>query len=278
MEVIIAEYCGFCMGVNLAIHKAEETARETGKVLTDGPLIHNRQVVEKLRDSGIEEMPDGVLPEEGETVLLRAHGVPRQRREELLARGVRIVDATCPHVKKAQAIIERYTGEGFTGIVIGDKNHAEIRSILGHAKGPCHVVQNETETPTINVKDAPFVVICQTTFSIYEIDEILALLPLEEGRDIVVKTVCRATQDRQEAAHRIAEIVDVVFVVGGRHSANTNRLAKLCRSVNERTWHIETADEITPDKVEGARTAGVTAGASTPDWIIQKVCEKLESM
>ncbi len=266
------------MGVNLAIDKAMEVARENGHIRTDGPLIHNKQVVEDLRQYGVEELSKDEDLIEGETILLRAHGVTRERKEELLARGLKVVDATCPHVKKAQAIIERYTAEGYTGIVIGDPHHAEIVSILGHAKGKCHVVQNADGASAITSNDAPFVVICQTTFSIFEIDEVLSRLPINEQRDIVVKTVCRATQDRQEAAKELAEAVDVVFVVGGRHSANTNRLAKLCSAVNPRTYHIETADEITAELITDASTAGVTAGASTPDWIIAEVCDRLERM
>ena len=190
--------------------------------------------------------------------------------------GVKLIDATCPHVRKAQQLIEDKTACGYTGIVLGDKNHAEIIGIVGHSRGKCIVIESIEETSKVDPADAPFVVICQTTFNIMEIDILLASLPLNFERDIIVRTVCQATQERQEAAMKIAKQADVVFVIGGYHSANTRRLAKICGSINPRTYHVETASEITPDMVEDAETAGVTAGASTPDWLINEVCKKLK--
>ncbi len=274
--VKLARHYGYCMGVELAINKALETAAQTGRVWTDGPIIHNKQAVEKLREHGIEKLRSDSDLRPGDTVLIRAHGVPRRRLLQLEEKSVRIVDATCPHVKRAQEIISRYTGEGYKGLVIGDPGHAEIMGILGHAHGECIVVRDISDVEKVNGDDAPFVVICQTTFSIFEIDRILAALPLDPERDYIVKTVCRATQNRQEAARELAAQVDAVLVVGGFHSANTKRLAGICRETNPRTYHIETADDITPEMLRDVDSVGITAGASTPDWIICRVVSRLK--
>ncbi|MFA4986168.1 MAG: 4-hydroxy-3-methylbut-2-enyl diphosphate reductase [Candidatus Brocadiia bacterium] len=278
MKVVVAEHCGYCMGVNLAINKALETAKGSARVWTVGPLIHNRQAVAQLEQLGIHELANDRDLKPGDTVLVRAHGIPKSRRDELASLGVNIVDATCPHVRKAQEIIAHYTSRKYSGIIIGDEGHAEIISILGNAEGPCVVVPDASATGRASQLSPPYVVICQTTYNITEIDGILAALPLEKGRDIVVKTICRATTDRQEAALKLAGSVEVVFVVGGLHSANTRRLAAVCATVNPRTFHIETAAEITPEQVEGASLAGVTAGASTPSWVISEVVQKLEGL
>ena len=278
MRVIVAEHCGFCFGVKRALELACDTKDLNGSIWTEGPLIHNQQEVERLKASGIMSLSSDEELKPGDTVLLRAHGVTRERKEDLESRGVNVVDATCPRVAKAQRIIQEFTSRGFTGIVIGDRDHAEIQSILGHAEGKCFVVADESETDSVPVEAAPFVVISQTTYNIFEIERIVKLLPLDHSRDHIVETICDATQKRQQSARQIAEAADVVFVVGGYHSANTRRLAQVCKSFNPRTWHIETAAEITPEQVAGAVVAGVTAGASTPDWVIEEVRKKLESM
>ncbi|GAB4152036.1 MAG: 4-hydroxy-3-methylbut-2-enyl diphosphate reductase [Planctomycetota bacterium] len=278
MRVIVAQHCGFCFGVKRALEMAKETTSTGERIWTDGPIIHNSQEVARLEQNGIRHLKSDDELSKGDVVLLRAHGVTRIRKAELIGKGVKVVDATCPRVAKAQKIIHDYTSKGYTGIIIGDHNHAEIRSILGHAEGPCVVVANGNEANKVSEDMAPFVVISQTTFNIYEIENLLSLLPLNAERDHIVETICDATQKRQKAAREIASLADVVFVVGGYHSANTARLAEVCRAENPRTYHIETASEITREHVEGAKIAGVTAGASTPDWVIEEVREKLESL
>ncbi|MDZ7815717.1 MAG: 4-hydroxy-3-methylbut-2-enyl diphosphate reductase [Planctomycetota bacterium] len=252
--------------------------RKTVEIYTDGPLIHNKQEVKRLFEEGIRMLDSDDLLEPGDTVLLRAHGVSEARKQELESRDIRVIDATCPRVTRAQKIISEHTSHGHRGIIIGDADHAEIRSILGHAKGPCTVVSDISEVGKVKESQAPFVVISQTTFDIYKIREILEALPLDPERDHIVKTICDATHKRQEAASELAKSVDVMFVVGGYHSANTRRLAQVCRRLNPLTFHIETADEIRRSLFPDAKTAGVTAGASTPSWVIQQVCDKLRKM
>jgi len=274
MEVILAEHLGFCYGVKRAIEIARENVSTEGTSSTLGPIIHNPQMVERLKNEGVgtvnslSEMDDGL-------VIIRSHGVGPHVYEEAESRGLELVDATCPHVKKAQLSAKLLSDEGYTVIIVGEKNHPEVKSIFEWTGADAHIIETEAEAealPTVGRLG----VVCQTTFSSDRFRSIASLL-LEKSRDIkILRTICTATDMRQSAALDLAEQVDMMIVVGGKNSANTSRLAQLCASKCT-TYHIETADELRDEWFKNVNKIGITAGASTPDWIIKEVYKQCQN-
>ncbi len=271
MEVILSECLGFCYGVKRAIRIAEEHA--DGKSCTLGPIIHNPQMVERLRLKGVGTVDDLSEMEEG-TIIIRSHGVGPQVYEEAKAKGLKIVDATCPHVKKAQLSAKELTGDGRQVIIIGEKNHPEVKSIFEWSNKRAIIL--ETEEDAINFAPCPKLgIVSQTTVSGENFVKIVAHL-LGKSQDIrILRTICTATDQRQKAALELASKVDVMLVIGGRNSANTTRLAQLCEK-KCKTYHIETAKELAPEWLKKSNKVGITAGASTPDWIIGEVFKKCQ--
>ena len=273
MEVILAEYLGFCYGVKRAIQLAR-TSAESGSVSTLGPIIHNPQMVASLAEEGvgtvdaIEEMP------EGGTIIIRSHGVGPKVYEKARARSLTVVDATCPHVKKAQMAAHQLAEEGRSVVIVGEKKHPEVKSIFEWANGAAVVIETEAEAEAIPPQ-AKLGVVAQTTFSGERFKQIVSRL-LEKSSDIhIVRTLCTATDQRQAAALELAERVDLMLVIGGKNSANTTRLAQLCAE-KAATHHIETASELRDEWFRGIKKIGITAGASTPDWIIREVYQKCQ--
>ncbi len=271
MEAVLAEYLGFCYGVKRAIKIAEENA--DGKSCTLGPIIHNPQVVEKLRREGVGTIEDLSEMNEG-TIIIRSHGVGPQIYEEAGAKGLKIVDATCPHVKKAQLSAKELSENGYKTVIIGEKNHPEVKSIFEWTGRKATVV--ETEEDAEKFKPCPKLgIVSQTTVS-GERFKLLVSKLLDKSSDVrILRTICTATDQRQTAALKLAEEVDAMIVVGGRNSANTTRLAELCKE-KCRTFHIETAEELSPGQLIQYKKIGITAGASTPDRIIREVYEKCQ--
>ena len=271
MEVILSECLGFCYGVKRAIKIAEEHA--DGKSCTLGPIIHNPQMVERLRLKGIGTVEDLTAMEEG-TIIIRSHGVGPQVYEEAEARGLKVVDATCPHVKKAQLSAKELSEDGRRVVIVGEKNHPEVKSIFEWSNNRAVIL--ETEADAKNFPTCPKLgIVSQTTVSGDNFVKIVTHL-LEKSHDIrILRTICTATDQRQSAARELASKVDVMLVIGGRNSANTTRLAQLCEKKCT-TYHIETAEELSPEWLENADKVGITAGASTPDWIIGEVYKKCQ--
>lgn len=271
MEVILSECLGFCYGVKRAIKIAEEHA--DGKSCTLGPIIHNPQMVERLRLKGIGTVEDLTAMEEG-TIIIRSHGVGPQVYEEAKARGLKVVDATCPHVKKAQLSAKELSEDGRRVVIVGEKNHPEVKSIFEWSNNRAVIL--ETEADAKNFPPCPKLgIVSQTTVSGDNFVRIVTHL-LEKSHDIrILRTICTATDQRQSAARELASKVDVMLVIGGRNSANTTRLAQLCEKKCT-TYHIETAEELSPEWLENADKVGITAGASTPDWIIGEVYKKCQ--
>ena len=271
MEVILSECLGFCYGVKRAIKIAEEHA--DGKSCTLGPIIHNPQMVERLKAKGVGTVEDLKAMEEG-TIIIRSHGVGPQIYEEAKARGLNLVDATCPHVKKAQLSAGDLAKDGRTVVIIGEKNHPEVKSIFEWSNNRAIIV--ETDEDAQNLPPCPKLgIVSQTTVSGENFVKMVTHL-LGKSSDIrILRTICTATDQRQKAALELAGKVDVMIVVGGRNSANTSRLAQLCQS-KCKTYHIETAQELKPVWLEKADKVGITAGASTPDWIIGEVYKKCQ--
>ncbi len=277
LEVFLANYLGFCYGVKRAIKIARENA--VGKCCTLGPIIHNPQMVERLKAEGVDSADDLSAVSEG-TVIIRSHGVGPKVYEKIKAKGLKTVDATCPHVKRAQSAARELVNEGYNVVIIGEKNHPEVKSIFEWAEKNTTIIETETEAE----KFPPckkLGIVSQTTVSGTHFKNVVLKL-LEKSSDIrILRTICTATYQRQQAAMELAEKVDVMLVVGGRNSANTTKLARLCEN-KCKTFHIETAEEISPDFFTGNEKSnslkvGITAGASTPDWIIREVETRLKN-
>ena len=273
LEVILADYLGFCYGVKRAVRMARENAARDGTSCTLGPIIHNPQVVERLRREGVgtvdrlEDLPRG-------KIIIRSHGVGPETYTQAEQMGLTVVDATCPHVKKAQLSAKALADEGRSVVIVGEKEHPEVQSICKWADGKAVCVETAEEAAAI----APvgrLGIVSQTTFSGEKFREIVGVL-LEKSRDVrVMRTICTATDQRQQAALALARKVDAMIVIGGRNSANTTRLAELCEGVCP-THHIETAAELDPAWFTHIEKIGITAGASTPDWIIKEVYIKCQ--
>jgi 4-hydroxy-3-methylbut-2-enyl diphosphate reductase len=274
MEIFLADKAGFCFGVKRAINTAFEAVGKT-RVYCLGPLIHNPQEVERLRRAGVETVEDYSTLKAGDTLIIRSHGVPPRVLAQARDRGLTIIDLTCPFVGKAQRYAEALNKEGYQVVVVGEKKHPEVQSILGYAGENAVVVESAEDVEGVKLQGR-LGVVAQTTQSYGNFSEIvLTLLRLSKELK-VFNTICSSTKERQEAARVLARQVDLMLVVGGRNSANTSRLADLCRQEGKPTYHIEVADEIRPEWLKGVSKVGVTAGASTPDWLVEGVIEKLK--
>ncbi|MBI5043966.1 MAG: 4-hydroxy-3-methylbut-2-enyl diphosphate reductase [Nitrospirae bacterium] len=274
MEIIIAKNAGFCFGVKRAIKLAFDTAKDCGKdVYTLGPIIHNPQVVKKLAEEGVSAVESCSKIEKG-VVILRSHGVTPDVIKDINKNENRIIDATCPFVKKAQRYATQLKEDGYQIIIVGDEKHPEVKSIIGYA-GKGVIVTETGEGISELVRNKKVGIVSQTTQSranlLKVIDE-----SLKSAREVkILNTICDATSIRQEEAQEIAREVDLMLVVGGRNSANTTRLAAICKEELEKVYHIEVADEIDEEWFKGVDMVGITAGASTPDWIIEEIVHRL---
>ena len=274
MEVILADYLGFCYGVKRAITIAQENASSDGKACTLGPIIHNPQMVERLRSEGVGTVDELAEMDEG-TIIIRSHGVGPKIYAEAKKRGLELVDATCPHVKKAQLSAKALVDDGYSVVIIGEKRHPEVHSIFEWSDGKAAIVETEEEAEALH-SCAKLGIVCQTTFSGAKFKQIVSRL-LEKSRDIrIQRTICTATDQRQAAALALAAKVDLMLVIGGKNSANTTRLARICEE-KCLTYHIETADELQDEWFDKIEKIGITAGASTPDWIIKEVYKKCQN-
>jgi 4-hydroxy-3-methylbut-2-enyl diphosphate reductase len=261
MRVLRADKCGFCFGVRRAIELAERQLSAGEKVYSLGPLIHNPQAIERLKGRGliVVNSPDEVL---SGTVVIRSHGAPSQVIEHLKSRGLKVVDATCPLVKRVHERARELAREGYAVVIVGERDHPEIQGILAEV-GEATVVEDDPPKSLGAVRRVG--VLAQTTQA-------------SQSFRRVYNTICSATVDRQEAALELARRVEVMFVLGGRNSANTARLAQFSEAAGVPTFQLETAAELATGMTAGKTVAGVTAGASTPDWIIDEFVKKLETL
>ena len=271
----LAENCGFCYGVKRAVTMAEKAAHSEDVSYTLGPIIHNPQVVGKLEDNGVYAINELSDVDKG-TVIIRSHGVGPEIYEEADRRGLPVIDATCPHVQKAQRDAKSVVDEGLTLIILGEKKHPEVKSINLWAGNKGIIVETEEDAENIQFVEKIGVVV-QTTFSQFKFQSIIKILEQKSNDQKIFKTICQATEERQNSAVALAKEVDLMIVVGGKNSGNTTRLAEVCRDVGCTTYHIETATEIQMAWFKDVTTVGVTAGASTPDWIIKEVILTMEN-
>lgn len=274
LKVERAEYAGYCYGVERALKMATTAVKSHEKpIYTLGPLIHNPQVVELFRRSGVDPIDDIKAIEKG-TVIIRTHGVDPKVTDSAIEKGLRVVDATCPFVAKAQNCAEELMNGGYKVIVIGERDHPEVVGILAHTDGAARVVEDLSDIKEMGrVKKLGVVV--QTTQSLAKLREIISELATLASELKVYNTICSATTQRQEAARNVATRADIMIVVGGKNSANTSRLARICEQTGTKTYHIETADEIDESWFKDSAVVGVTAGASTPEWLFDDVADKV---
>jgi 4-hydroxy-3-methylbut-2-enyl diphosphate reductase len=282
MQIIRASDMGFCFGVRRAVEMMEEAAGEVGPMTSLGSIVHNTQVVDHLRDSGVEVI--ATLEElDARPVAITAHGVAESVIDELRGRGASVVDTTCPIVTRSQQWAKRLAEEGFAVIVFGDPNHKEVRGVLGWAPGRVYAIPTEAEIDTLP-HDLPsrVGVLSQTTETEARFASFVRTL-LERRMDAiselrVINTLCNATTSQQAAARELAHQVDLMIVIGGRESANTRHLADVSREEGCETYHVESAGELQAGWLAGHERVGVTAGASTPDDAIDEVVARLEAL
>jgi len=277
MKILIAKKAGFCMGVRRAVEMVLDAPnKHANPICTFGPLIHNPQVLDLLREKEISTIER--IPEYGTgTVLIRAHGVPPQTKQDLKKAGYKIIDATCPRVIKVQTIIRKHAKKDYAAIIIGDKDHPEVIGLLGYAGGKGFVVDNIDDLDSLPSFEKA-IIVAQTTQNTLFFEEIKKWAKHKFPHYKIFDTICDSTAKRQVEVQNLADLVDAVIVVGGQNSGNTKRLAEISKKTGKPTFHIETESEIDVDALSGAKSIGITAGASTPNWVIKKIYRTLEAL
>ena len=284
MEVLLADKCGFCPGVRNAIQLARQTLERESKVYSLGQIIHNKDIVDELAEAGLNAVdsiddipsptPDG---REKGTVIIRSHGATKQQLQQIKDKGLKIVDATCVLVKRVQKIAHELSDDGYNVVIIGDKEHPEIKAVVGYANNVA-VVGSEKDIEALNTRSR-LGIICQTTESPEHFGEMVGLIAKKGFLELkVINTLCKETKNRQESAVGLCKKVDVMFVLGGLNSANTKKLAQMCKNYNNRTFHLQNVSELDIRVLSDAKVAGVTAGASTPDRVIHEFVDRLEKL
>lgn len=276
MRVLLAKRIGFCFGVRRAIEMAEAALGRYRKAYSLGPIIHNTQVVERLARKGLRPIGDAGAVRQG-AVVISSHGISPRRAAAIRSQGLTVIDTTCPFVSKAQALARSLSKAGYTVIIVGEKGHPEVRALVDFVSGPVHVVRDERQAARLRLgRSAKVSIISQTTQSVGRFLGVAAVIRKKRPREVkVVNTICQDVRQRQAAAEALAREVDAIFIVGGRHSANTKRLYDICRRVCGRSYCIETEREIRAGQLTGAMTVGLASGASTPDWMVRRVVNKV---
>jgi (E)-4-hydroxy-3-methyl-but-2-enyl pyrophosphate reductase len=276
MKIVVAKTAGFCMGVRRAVDMvldASNLSREP--IYTYGPLIHNPQVLEMLEEKKIFRIDE--IPEKGSgIVLVRAHGVPPEDEKALKDAGFTVINATCPRVVRVQVIINKYAQKGYSTIIIGDENHPEVVGLLGYARGKGHAITSMDQLSALPRFERA-VVVAQTTQNTVFYDEIKAWCETRAPHYKIFDTICGSTEKRQAETRKLARENDAVIVVGGKQSGNTKRLAQIASQMGKPVVHIEAVSQIDFKKLSSARSVAITAGASTPNWIINEACSKIQS-
>ena len=278
MKVLLADEFGFCFGVERAVEMVEEAVAEGDTVRTLGPLIHNEQEMQRLGSYGVTTISEPVQIQRGETAVIRAHGVTPQVQQELELKATKVVDATCPFVTRVQKLASRAAAQDRHVVVVGNPEHPEMIGVFGYAPEHSFIVRDVEEVAALPRLKNPLVV-SQTTIKLknfYDVAE--AVKAKADGETQVVNTICSATRDRQDAARALAGEVDAFYIIGGRHSSNSRKLLAVCKEQCEKSFLIETEDEINAEDLRGAKRVGLTAGASTPNWLIEKVGRRLEEI
>ncbi len=273
-RIIIGENSGFCTGVTRAIKIAENQAMKNGAVFTNGPLIHNPQVVEELKNKNIVSIKNTVGLKKGETVLIRSHGIPLSEEKSIKGRGINLIDATCPKVKKAQKICKNLSEKYERVYLVGIKEHPEVKGIVSRAPDKVTVISSvKAARKEQNVREAG--VLVQTTFRREKFFRIVSELVKKAKILKIINTICTETINRQESVRKIREKSELLFVVGGKNSSNTKRLYEMGKKKTE-TYHIETPDEIQKEMLTGKKIIGIVSGASTPYTLVENTEKKVK--
>ena len=275
MEIIIAKHAGFCFGVKRATLLAFEKAADGVPTSTLGPIIHSPQVVQRLEEKGVSVVNNLSQIEKGR-VILRSHGVTATEMKEAHEKGLEVVDATCPFVRKAQSYVKLLSDEGYEVLVVGDRDHPEVEGIVSYAGRTVTVVASAEEAMSLPTMQR-LGVVAQTTQS-YETLQTVVQVCLAKVQELrVFNTICDATSVRQDEAKILARKVECMIVIGGYNSANTRRLAEICLELQHNTHHVETVDQLSEEWFNSVKSVGITAGASTPKWLIDEVVERIKA-
>ena len=276
MEIKLAKTAGFCFGVKRAVDTVYKEAEKNNETIyTFGPIIHNEQVVEDLEKNGVfvvNSIEELKALKSGTTVIVRSHGVGKYVYDLMEECGLNIVDATCPFVKKIHRIAERESKAGKRIIIIGNDKHPEVEGIKGWVCGQATVIENAEEAKALTVQNGEqLCIVSQTTFNYNKFQDLVEII-CKKGYDVEsINTICNATEERQTEAKLIAGKVDAMIVIGGSHSSNTQKLFEICKKECENTYYIQTLGDFDMEKLQGMNTVGITAGASTPNNIIEEV-------
>ncbi|BCA79635.1 4-hydroxy-3-methylbut-2-enyl diphosphate reductase [Desulfuromonas sp. AOP6] len=277
MKIVLAKSAGFCFGVKRATSMAFDSAASHPRICSLGPIIHSPQLVKKLEEEGV-SVVDRVEDIRDGAVIIRSHGITANEMADIATKGLEVVDATCPFVKKAQDHAAMLSSEGYVVVLVGEEEHPEVQGIVSYAAGVNVYVVPDQEKAEGIPRSKKIGVVAQTTQPFENLRQVVDVC-LRKSKELrVFNTICDATSVRQSEARDIARQVDLMLVIGGFNSANTNRLAQLCTEIQPRTYHVETANEIESSWFEGVKTVGVTAGASTPQWIIDEVLDRVSGL
>ena len=274
MEVILAKSAGFCFGVKRAVETVYEQTGTENRIYTYGPIIHNEEVVKDLESKGVTvlEGEEDLRKLDKGTVVIRSHGVSREICEMIEKKGLTCVDATCPFVKRIHRIVEKESGEGRRIVIIGNPGHPEVEGIMGWSHTPAAVIESAEEAEKFTcLPGEKLCLVSQTTFNYNKFKELVEIFQKKGYNITIVNTICNATEERQTEAREIADKVDAMIVIGGKHSSNTRKLYEICRERCKSTYLIQTLDDLHLELPETAALVGITAGASTPNNTIEEV-------
>ncbi len=283
MEIRLVAGAGFCFGVKRAVDTVYEQLQTGKTIYTYGPIVHNEEVVKELAELGarvienrqeLERLPDlrSLADPRAGTVIIRAHGVPREVQQCMEQKGWEVIDATCPFVKRIHRTVEKKSGQGDHILVVGNPDHPEIQGIVGWCNGPVDVIETVEEAEKyVPPEGKKLTVVAQTTFNYNKFQTIVEILKKKGYNVSIVNTICNATEDRQRDTREVAANADAMIVIGGKHSSNAAKLYEICREVCDNTYFIQTLDDLHLELPKSARLVGITAGASTPNKLIEEV-------
>ena len=283
MEIRLVAGAGFCFGVKRAVDTVYEQLQTGKTIYTYGPIVHNEEVVKELSELGVrvienrqelERLPDlrSLADPRAGTVIIRAHGVPREVQQCMEQKGWEVIDATCPFVKRIHRTVEKKSGQGDHILVVGNPDHPEIQGIVGWCNGPVDVIETVEEAEKyVPPEGKKLTVVAQTTFNYNKFQTIVEILKKKGYNVSIVNTICNATEDRQRDTREVAANADAMIVIGGKHSSNAAKLYEICREVCDNTYFIQTLDDLHLELPKSARLVGITAGASTPNKLIEEV-------
>ena len=276
MEIKVAKTAGFCFGVKRAVETVyDQVEKEKGKqIYTYGPIIHNDEVVKDMQKRGVKviQTEEELENLENGVVIIRSHGVPKRIYDKLAEKNIACVDATCPFVKKIHNIVKRESEAGSQIVIIGNNEHPEVEGIKGWSTSPVTVIQTMEDVNNFEPdRSRKVCIVSQTTFNYKKFEELVEIISKKSYDISVLNTICNATTERQTEARSIAEGVDAMIVIGDKHSSNTQKLFEICDKACNNTYYIQTLDDLDLNQLGSAKTVGITAGASTPNNIIEEV-------